>query len=65
MTPDERITELEESTQELALSISRTLDVLAQCCRQVDNKKIRDVELELEAIRFSKELEEGAKRNAE
>ena len=65
MTPDERITELEESTQELALSISRTLDVLAQCCRQVDNKKIRDVALELEAIRFSKELEEAAKRNAE
>jgi hypothetical protein len=34
VTPDERITELEESTQELALSISRTLDVLAQCCRK-------------------------------
>jgi len=56
---------MSESTQELALSISRTLDVLAQCCQQVDNKKIRYVELELEAIRFSKELEEAAKRNAE
>jgi hypothetical protein len=28
-------------------------------------KTIRDVELELEAIRFSRELEEAAKRNAE